>query len=144
MVLDTLARRAVPGGEQIEQSCGVTRRATVAALGRCALQRHEPAPGDRAGEELHAGRVLIACTGERAEERAERIDPVLDPEWVALGYGEAKLATCHKAATGKWRRRRDRLGARARPGRLDCPLDKAGRHDTRHPDRDGEPGAVGP
>ena len=105
MVLDTLPRRAVPGGEQIEQSCGVARR---------------------------------------AEERAQRIDPVLDPEWVALGYGEAKLATCHKAATGKWRHRRDRLGARARPGRLDCPLDKPGRHDTRHPDRDGEPGAVGP
>ena len=57
---------------------------------------------------------------------------------------EAKLATRHKAATGKWRRRRDRLGARTRPGRLDCPLDKAGRHDTRHPDRDTEPGAVGP
>jgi hypothetical protein len=107
------------------------------------LECREAASGDRAREELHTGRRLIACTGKRAEERAERIDSVLNPEWVTLGDRETKLATGHETPTRKGRRRGDGLGAGTGPGGLDCPLDKARRHDARHPDRDGKPGTVG-
>lgn len=86
--------------------------------------------------------LVLAEARQRAEQRAERVDPVVGLQGVVVAGGEAQLAPRRRRPGGK--RRHGGSGGRLRPGpgRLDRPLDESRRHAGGHPQADGEP--VGP
>ena len=118
-----------------------TRRAdagggSAGPAGRGGLVQAGEAPaGERAGQDLHAGRLALADPVEGAEEGAEGVDLVLGAQRVLLGEGEAQLAAGRHPNTSERRGGGEGLGAGTGPGGFDSPLDQARRDRRRAPTR---------
>ncbi|HLI43499.1 MAG TPA: hypothetical protein VKU92_03410 [Acidimicrobiales bacterium] len=64
----------------------------VVPVDGCFGQGAKAPAGDRSGQDLHAGLLVLAEPGEGAEEWAERVDPMVGLQGVVVAGGQAQLA----------------------------------------------------
>ena len=91
--LGPLRSRPPPaGGDEVEEPPGAVSWPAVAPVDGCSGQGAKAPAGDRSGQDLHAGLLVLAEPGEGAEEWAERVDPMVGLQGVVVAGGQAQLA----------------------------------------------------